>query len=475
MPVKAKYIKDLPLKRVLDGSESLLVQDLNGTQQAPLEVIVDEIKQNSQEKIREIESELNQTNAQLSSIGIHIKNHLNVLHCGLKNDGVTDCSRALQTLIDSCTVSGGVIYFPPGEYVIKNGIVFKSEFSNTLKLIGDDRRTTKIIFDSEDAIAFNVNGTSTNNFPKVYFENLFITNKNQNVDSIGINYNNCSTDFGVERCKITQFGVNLKIIASYTFRLNDVVSLNALSSGIQLVSCTDFKIDGGQQSGNLINISASSCYNFEITSDYSCYGNYVSEYGIYAYGCWGFSIGGYYEGYPQKNGIKLATCVGGSIENIFVSAFDTEGYAISLNDCKTCTIKNVRFSQSETGGNCVTINGSHQIKIHHCSFENIGTCIDVGLDNILTIEDCYTFGALEKYINYVDSTSNIINLRCLSTQIKKTTVNPTDAKLIIELQNVKKVGYSAELPEGYYIGQQYYTRDTKKLKIFDGADWQEIG
>ena len=66
MPVKAKYIKDLPLKRVLDGSESLLVQDLNGTQQAPLGTIVDEIKQNSQEKIREIESELAQTNAQLS-------------------------------------------------------------------------------------------------------------------------------------------------------------------------------------------------------------------------------------------------------------------------------------------------------------------------------------------------------------------------------------------------------------------------
>lgn len=71
MPVKAKYIKDLPLKRVLDGSESLLVQDLNGTQQARLGTIVDEIKQNSQEKIREIESELNQTNAQLSDMKEH--------------------------------------------------------------------------------------------------------------------------------------------------------------------------------------------------------------------------------------------------------------------------------------------------------------------------------------------------------------------------------------------------------------------
>ena len=66
MSVKAKYIKDLPLKNELDGSESLLVQDSNGTKQAPLETIIDEIKQNSQEEIREIESELNQTNAQLS-------------------------------------------------------------------------------------------------------------------------------------------------------------------------------------------------------------------------------------------------------------------------------------------------------------------------------------------------------------------------------------------------------------------------
>ena len=62
MPVKAKNIKDLPLKNEFDGSESLLVQDSNGTKQAPLEVIVDEIKQNSQEKIREIENDLSTIN-----------------------------------------------------------------------------------------------------------------------------------------------------------------------------------------------------------------------------------------------------------------------------------------------------------------------------------------------------------------------------------------------------------------------------
>ena len=63
-PENLKEISDLPLKENLELTDSLILQDDEGTKQAPLGTIVDEIKQNSQEKIREIESELN---AQLSS------------------------------------------------------------------------------------------------------------------------------------------------------------------------------------------------------------------------------------------------------------------------------------------------------------------------------------------------------------------------------------------------------------------------
>lgn len=65
-PQVAKTIKELPVKHGLDGTEKLIVEDNEATKQAPLGTIVDEIKQNSQEKIREIESGLAQTNAQLS-------------------------------------------------------------------------------------------------------------------------------------------------------------------------------------------------------------------------------------------------------------------------------------------------------------------------------------------------------------------------------------------------------------------------
>lgn len=71
-PQVTKTIKELPIKHGLDGTEKLIVEDNEATKQAPLGTIVDEIKQNSQEKIREIESELNQTNAQLSQTNKNI-------------------------------------------------------------------------------------------------------------------------------------------------------------------------------------------------------------------------------------------------------------------------------------------------------------------------------------------------------------------------------------------------------------------
>lgn len=75
-PQVTKTIKELPIKHGLDGTEKLIVEDNEATKQAPLGTIVDEIKQNSQEKIREIESELAQTNAQLSNVYNDINNRI---------------------------------------------------------------------------------------------------------------------------------------------------------------------------------------------------------------------------------------------------------------------------------------------------------------------------------------------------------------------------------------------------------------
>lgn len=182
-PQVAKTIKELPVKNNLDGTEKLIVEDNEATKQAPLGTIVDEIKQNSQEKIREIESKLAQTNAQLSKIAKQLK--LNVLDFGAKGDGVTDDTEAFQKAIDSIptgTMSlyfkpstmnrgGATIYVPSGKYLIKGTIKYKGFI--TFKGEGFDsvllHRPTQTchLFDSDLE-----NATYDSNVLNVIFEDL---------------------------------------------------------------------------------------------------------------------------------------------------------------------------------------------------------------------------------------------------------------------------------------------------------------
>lgn len=66
MAVKAKYIKDLPLKENLEGTDSLILQDDEGTKRSTLEVIGDKIAEEANKRVDELEKELVQTNTQLS-------------------------------------------------------------------------------------------------------------------------------------------------------------------------------------------------------------------------------------------------------------------------------------------------------------------------------------------------------------------------------------------------------------------------
>ena len=111
-PQVAKTIKELPIKHGLDGTEKLIVEDNEATKQAPLGTIVDEIKQNSQEKIREIESELAQTNAQLST---------NIIHAISRNVAPNnDVANDLNLLISEAIQEKKIIKMVPGIYKLSS-------------------------------------------------------------------------------------------------------------------------------------------------------------------------------------------------------------------------------------------------------------------------------------------------------------------------------------------------------------------
>ena len=123
-PQVTKTIKELPIKHDLDGTEKLIVEDNEATKQAPLGTIVDEIKQNSQEKIREIESELNQINNDLTIFNHKTQSFVTPEQFGAVGDGIADDTEAIQRASDNCKSGQKLLFGANKKYKITDTIIF---------------------------------------------------------------------------------------------------------------------------------------------------------------------------------------------------------------------------------------------------------------------------------------------------------------------------------------------------------------
>lgn len=65
----SKYIKDLPNKEAIDGQESVLIQDQEGTKNVNMKVLLDDI--NSRTNLADIQNQITETNTQLSDLKEH--------------------------------------------------------------------------------------------------------------------------------------------------------------------------------------------------------------------------------------------------------------------------------------------------------------------------------------------------------------------------------------------------------------------
>lgn len=241
MPVKAKYIKDLPLKRVLDGSESLLVQDLNGTQQAPLEVIVDEIKQNSQEKIREIESELNQTNTQLSKDKKELSDKIQeVASTGTTTEVLKNTTeRYIQEKLDDGTIANLTIEdnsITTDKYA--DGSINASKISNdTLDVLNVTKTSPKVI--DIDPTVF----TSTLSQDSIFIPDIPLTCKGKVYFNL-IPYVTANNFFLLRRIDSTHFVVE-GVVEGYTHKEEHLKKATLIEtpfvsdgSGEQYIGCS---------------------------------------------------------------------------------------------------------------------------------------------------------------------------------------------------------------------------------------------
>lgn len=103
--------------------------------------------------------------------------YVNILSFGAVGDDSTDCTTAIATALDTIGQSdGGVIYFPPGIYIVSESI--KILFDN-IKLVGDDKHTTIIKYTYQQVIR-DANYVSEKN------NSLFVTADNGYINNFSI-------------------------------------------------------------------------------------------------------------------------------------------------------------------------------------------------------------------------------------------------------------------------------------------------
>ena len=82
-------------------------------------------------------------------VGSFSDNVVNVKNMGAQGDGVTDDTNALIDAFQSIAATGGIVYFPPGEYVIGGGGAEKYvEFYSNMRIVGVPGKSVLIYADS---------------------------------------------------------------------------------------------------------------------------------------------------------------------------------------------------------------------------------------------------------------------------------------------------------------------------------------
>lgn len=123
----------------------------------------------------------------------------NVLKYGAVADGVSDSSAAIQSAINACAVTGGIVYFPKGTYSIGSTILTLTSVSNVM-LEGQGRRSTVIKRTSGTANCINILSASGGGI-----RNLGIDGNN--ISSTTVRIENTS-NYIIDSCTITNPSAN---------------------------------------------------------------------------------------------------------------------------------------------------------------------------------------------------------------------------------------------------------------------------
>ena len=140
-----------------------------------------------QELLAETSTEVTTNGLQVivdSHVSSYLHSQFNVKAHGATGDGETDDKAAIQSAIDAAEVNGGIVFFPPGTYLITDELDIDS---SNVSLVGSGAGATTIIMADgyEDKPVFIV-GDGETTCAHIVISDMLITSTNQKTDQQAI-------------------------------------------------------------------------------------------------------------------------------------------------------------------------------------------------------------------------------------------------------------------------------------------------
>lgn len=167
---------------------------------------------------------------------------VSVVAFGATGDGVHDDTAAIQSAVDSLPASGGVVYFPPGNYVVTRTI----QISKAASLVGSHKRLTRLYAPDLAAAILRFTGTRTNRIEAIEVSNLSLSGPR----STGI-----VIDWVIKSkfADLYFYGLGRGILANYSFsnQYSGIATFNVSGDAITLGDeCGQSLFLGNALSGN---------------------------------------------------------------------------------------------------------------------------------------------------------------------------------------------------------------------------------
>lgn len=139
-------------------------------------------------------TEINYLNGVTSAIQTQFNNIksgvFNVLDYGADNTGAADCSTEIQAAIDAALLTGGIVHFPIGTYLVNDSIVIDGSDVTSISVSGESNKSIikangsnsvfylkdVIRFSMRDIMIYGVTGASPKGFYGLHFDNVTYSN-----------------------------------------------------------------------------------------------------------------------------------------------------------------------------------------------------------------------------------------------------------------------------------------------------------